>query len=79
MMESLVSSRLSGEGVRRRIGLQSCPHCGGNVRLIRDTYGAYHQCIQCSRELEEAEMVAQIRQPTVGIDAEPRTDELMIA
>ena len=36
----------------RRVLLRQCPHCGGDVRLARDIYGAYRQCIQCCREID---------------------------
>ncbi len=34
-----------------REGLMSkkrCPKCGGNVYLLKDYYGWYEQCLQCS-------------------------------
>lgn len=79
MMESLVSNRPLGGGARRRTGLRSCPHCGGNVRLIRDVYGAYHQCLQCSREIDPAALVAPEHGTITTLPANPHVDELMIA
>lgn len=38
----------------RRLHLGACPRCGGDVRLGRDIYGAYYQCLQCSREISPA-------------------------
>ncbi|MFA5316129.1 MAG: hypothetical protein WC369_01740 [Dehalococcoidales bacterium] len=29
------------------IRLKSCPKCGGDVRVDRDHYGWFEQCIQC--------------------------------
>ena len=37
----------------RRLLLRQCPHCGGDVRLVRDIYGSYRQCFQCSREIHQ--------------------------
>ena len=55
MMESMVKLQRVGQAVRQRRGeLRVCPHCRGNVRVVRDIYGAYHQCIQCSRDIEPA-------------------------
>ncbi len=54
-MESKVSIERFSQGARRRRAeLRACPHCGGNVRKIRDIYGAYLQCLQCSREIQPA-------------------------
>lgn len=39
---------------RRQVYLRACPHCGGDVRLARDIYGASWQCLQCSREIRPA-------------------------
>ena len=27
--------------------LKSCPRCGGDMRIDRDQYGWYEECIQC--------------------------------
>ena len=52
-MESNVDiEQVSRRAFRRKVGLPMCPHCGGNVRKIRDIYGRYLQCLQCSREIE---------------------------
>lgn len=77
MMERLVSNRPAG--ARRRTELRSCPHCGGNVRLIRDVYGAYHQCLQCSREVEPAAAVAPLHTATTVLPVGPQMDELKVA
>ena len=42
---------------RRRFAQRACPHCGGDVRSVRDIYGAYLQCLQCSREINPAALV----------------------
>lgn len=42
----------------RPVQLRGCPHCGGDVRLVRDIYGAYRQCLQCSREIAPAALTA---------------------
>lgn len=31
--------------------LKSCPRCGGDICRTRDTFGVYHQCAQCGREI----------------------------
>lgn len=68
-MENQVNIERSARGARRRrVGLSGCPHCGGNVRLVHDVYGAYHQCLQCSREIDPAALTtmtqtASVKQP----------------
>lgn len=79
-MESRVSIERFSRGARRpRVALQACPHCGGNVRKIRDIYGAYHQCLQCSREIQPAALALasddSLAVHPLGHDAQ----ELMIA
>lgn len=37
--------------VRKPMKLKSCPKCGGDVCRTRDTFGVYHQCAQCGREI----------------------------
>lgn len=55
MMERKVKIAQLAPGARRRgVHLGACPHCGGDVRLARDIYGAYRQCLQCSREIHPA-------------------------
>ncbi len=57
-MENQINiERLARGGRRRRVQLRGCPHCGGDVRLVRDVYGPYHQCLQCSREINPAALV----------------------
>ena len=79
-MESKVSIERFSQGARRRRAeLRACPHCGGNVRKIRDIYGAYLQCLQCSREIQPASLALPshnpLAVPPMGDDAQ----ELMIA
>ena len=40
------------------IRMKSCPKCRGTVRIDRDQYGWYEQCIQCGfvRDLETVEL-----------------------
>ena len=66
MMERLVSNRPAG--ARRRTEL-----------LIRDVYGAYHQCLQCSREVEPAAAVAPLHTATTVLPVGPQMDELRVA
>ena len=80
MMESAVNTERSArESLAARGGLRACPHCGGNVRKIRDIYGAYLQCLQCSREVEPAMLVGSIRDPHPARHAEPTVEERLIA
>lgn len=52
MMETTLNREGAVLGVRRRrMDLGCCPHCGGDVRQVRDIYGEYRQCLQCSREI----------------------------
>ena len=79
MMESLVSNRSRGTVNHRQSGLQPCPHCGGNVRLIKDVYGAYHQCLQCSREIQPAVLAIPAEQTPAISAAGTHGQELMAA
>lgn len=36
---------------RKSLKLKACPRCGGDVCRMRDTFGVYHQCAQCGREI----------------------------
>ena len=45
----------------RRLHLGACPRCGGDVRLGRDIYGAYYQCLQCSREISPAALASHAK------------------
>ncbi len=79
MMESKVrTERLVGGARRRRVRLGACPYCGGDVRLVRDIYGAYRQCLQCSREIQPGTLPAAPAIPT-GMPAMPQVEELMAA
>ena len=35
------------EGDEIMLELKSCPRCKGDIRIDRDTYGWYEECIQC--------------------------------
>ena len=78
-MERISNRRPSGGSAVRRVALSFCPHCGGNVRLIRDIYGAYHQCIQCSREIEPGQLHTRPSAAPEVATANPQMDELLIA
>ena len=79
-MESRVSIERFSQGARRRRAeLRACPHCGGNVRKIRDIYGAYLQCLQCSREVEPAALMATPHEAVATRPAERVSEELMVA
>ena len=80
MMERKVNIERFSHGARRsRATMRVCPHCGGNVRLVKDIYGAYHQCLQCTREIEPAQLAAQTSPTPAAIPAERQRDELLIA
>lgn len=78
-MDTTLNRARSVRGVRRRrVDLGSCPHCGGDVRQVRDIYGDYRQCLQCSREMpvDPAPMVQTV---PVAAPATPESDELLVA
>lgn len=79
MMESTLNRDRSVRRVRRnRMGLGSCPHCGGDVRHVRDIYGDYRQCLQCSREIP-VDPAPMIQPAPAAQPARPDNDELLIA
>ncbi len=53
----LINRRADAAGLRPVL-LRRCPHCGGDVRLVRDIYGSYRQCLQCSREIAPEALMA---------------------
>ena len=78
-MERKVNRERSVLGARRRqMHLRACPHCGGDVRRVKDIYGAYLQCIQCSREIAADHLAAVIGVGTVTTPA-PHSEELLVA
>ena len=79
MMERTLNVARSVRGVRRRrMDLGSCPHCGGDVRQVRDIYGDYRQCLQCSREIP-AEPAPMTRPVPSNLPAAPESGELLVA
>ncbi len=79
MMESTLNRARSVRGVRRRrVDLGSCPHCGGDVRQIRDIYGDYRQCLQCSREMP-GDPEPMVQSVPAAAPAKPQSDELLVA
>ena len=80
MMENKVSIERFAPGARRRrVAMRACPHCGGDVRLNRDIYGAYLQCLQCSRELQPGALVAPVHQTDVSVPLHPKVEKLKVA
>lgn len=78
-MERKVHSQRSVLGARRRrMHLRACPHCGGDVRRVKDIYGAYLQCIQCSREIA-ADRLAAVLSVGPVITPAPHSEELLVA
>ena len=78
-MEARIRRRADAAGLRPVL-LRHCPHCGGDVRLVRDIYGAYRQCLQCSREIAPEALVvsAGVSGATAGA-SEPQTRRRAIA
>ena len=74
-METLACTEQSVRGARGLSGrLAVCPHCGGNVRRVRDVYGAYCQCLQCSREVA-VDAALEVH----GVATRPGAEELLVA
>ncbi len=79
MMESTLNRTRFVRGARRRrVDLGSCPHCGGDVRQVRDIYGDYRQCLQCSREIP-AEATPMVQSAPAAMPPTPESDELLVA
>ncbi len=79
MMESTLNRARYVRGVRRRrMDLGSCPHCGGDVRQVRDIYGDYRQCLQCSREIP-SDPAPMVQSAPAAMPAAPGSDELLVA
>ena len=79
MMESTLNRTRSVRGARRRlVDLGSCPHCGGDVRQVRDTYGDYRQCLQCSREIH-GDPAPMVRAKPTAAPIPPESEELLAA
>lgn len=49
---------------RKPLRLKACPRCGGDICRMRDTFGVYHQCAQCGREIR-----AEAATPSATINA----------
>ena len=80
MMERRVNRPQIALGARRQhAAMPACPHCGGNVRSIRDIYGAYLQCLQCSREIEPAMLTVAANDPLPVVPVDRPAQELLIA
>ena len=78
-MERKVNSKRSVLGARRRqMHMGACPHCSGDVRWVKDIYGTYLQCIQCSREIA-ADRLAAVISVGAGTAPAPHSEELLVA
>ena len=55
----------------RPVLLRRCPHCGGDVRLVRDIYGSYRQCLQCSREIAPEALAAPVTHAAGAAERRP--------
>ena len=49
---------------RKSLKLKACPRCGGDVCRMRDTFGVYHQCAQCGREIRR---IAPTQMPNTAV------------
>ena len=45
---------------------KSCPRCGGDLNLERDSYGAFKTCIQCGHIEESHEALELMKPDTLG-------------
>lgn len=80
MMENKVNIERFPRGARRRrVAMRACPHCGGDVRLNRDIYGAYLQCLQCSRELQPDALAMPARHAPAATPLSPQVEALEAA
>ena len=60
---------------RKSLKLKACPKCGGDVCRVRDTFGVYHQCAQCGREIRRV-APAQVQSATIAtMTAQPKTSD----
>lgn len=66
-------------GLLRPVMLRQCPHCGGDVRLVRDIYGAYRQCLQCSREIAPETLVVTPAPAMPAVQPERRAERREVA
>ena len=80
MMETKVNIERFARGARRRrVAMRACPHCGGDVRLNRDIYGAYLQCLQCSRELQPGALAHSVHHVPAATQLRPQVEALEAA
>ena len=56
-------STLTRKSLRQSLQLKACPRCGGDVCRMRDTFGVYHRCAQCGREIRATMPAAAARMP----------------
>ena len=78
-MEMKVNSERSVFGARRRqVHMGACPHCSGDVRRVKDIYGTYLQCIQCSREIDADQLAAVMTAGAVTTPT-PHSEEQLVA
>ena len=63
---------------RKPLRLKACPRCGGDICRVRDTFGVYHQCAQCGREIR-AEAAPTLPAPSATINATTATAAAMNA
>ena len=57
----------------KSLKLKACPHCGGDVCRMRDTFGVYHQCAQCGREIRRVAPSATMA-TTMAVTPNPTHD-----
>lgn len=67
---------------RKSLKLKACPRCGGDVCRMRDTFGVYHQCAQCGREIWRVPAnptpVASVAALSMPTDHDKRQEPLMV-
>ena len=68
--KDLISRRVDAAGLGPVL-LRRCPHCGGDVRLVRDIYGSYRQCLQCSREIAPETLMGTAGVGAGALEREP--------
>lgn len=76
--------------IRKSLQLKSCPRCGGDICRTRDTFGVYHQCAQCGREIRigmngapldaaTAAATPTVAATTMGVAANPTEHKMELA
>ena len=59
---------------RKTLKLKACPKCGGDICRMRDTFGVYHQCAQCGREIRRVAPSPATAMATMTVPSNPIHD-----